>query len=224
MSRRAIMGIFAGSAAFALSGCGSYGDNSYRARVTVEIETSAGLKRGSSVMEVHASKQLQIIAGQTSGASGLRGEAVVVDTPNGPIFMLLKSAHSANSFAGEMTVALATEAEGGIDNYVAAVRRLGGWFSGTATAELPREDWPMMVRFKDINDPKSVEAVDPAAIGVKRIMLETTSDDVTTGIEKRLGWLPNQNGSFVRRLSVPDPTNPPIAAMLNKRDFSTEIK
>ena len=47
----------------------------------------------------------------------------------------------------------------------------------------------MMVRFRNINDPKSVERVKPEAIGVKRILLETTSDDVTTGIEKRLGWL-----------------------------------
>lgn len=47
----------------------------------------------------------------------------------------------------------------------------------------------MMVRFRDLNDPKSVERVDPDAICVRRITAETTSDDVTTGIEKRLGWL-----------------------------------
>jgi hypothetical protein len=71
--------------------------------------------------------------------------------------------------------------------HMAAGKRLGGE-NGTK-ADLPRADWPMILRFRDINDPKSVEQVDPEAIGVKRIMLETTGDEVTVGIEKRLGWL-----------------------------------
>ena len=56
-------------------------------------------------------------------------------------------------------------------------------------AELSRADWPLMVRFGDINDPKTVEQVDPDTIGVKRIVLETTRADVTTGIEKRIPWI-----------------------------------
>lgn len=46
-----------------------------------------------------------------------------------------------------------------------------------------------MVRFRDINDPRTVEMVEPEAVGVKRILLEATQDPVTTGIEKRLGWM-----------------------------------
>ena len=97
------------------------------------------------------------------------------------------------------------------------------WFS-EYRAELPRADWPLMVRFGDISDPKTVEQVDPDTIGVKRILLETTRDDVTTGIEKRLGWLPTVNGSLTRRLASPDPANPPFSARVHGRDFSTEIK
>ena len=40
------------------------------------------------------------------------------------------------------------------------MRKLGGWFA-SAKAELRPEDWPMVVRFRDLNDPKSVEEVDP---------------------------------------------------------------
>jgi hypothetical protein len=54
-------------------------------------------------------------------------------------------------------------------------------------------------------------------------LLETTTDDVTIGIERKLAWLPRQTGTFVKRLSVPDPTNPPIAAILTRRDFSTQL-
>jgi hypothetical protein len=137
------------------------------------------------------------------------------------LFVLLKDGDGSNNYSGQLWHALNGGADLDNDDVMAFVAKMGG---GDYKAELPRAEWPMMVRFRDLNDPKSVERVDPAAAGVRRILLETTKDDVTVGIEKRLGWLPNQNGSFVRRLSVPDPTNPPIAAILNKRDFSTELK
>ena len=54
----------------------------------------------------------------------------------------------------------------------------------------------MLVTFGDINDPKSVERIDPAAIGVRRIIVEVTDEPVTTGIEKRLGWLGSHRGSL----------------------------
>ena len=55
----------------------------------------------------------------------------------------------------------------------------------------------MLVRFRDVGDPKSVEVVDAGDLaksfgpGVKlrRIMLAVTDDPATTGIEKRLGWV-----------------------------------
>ena len=81
----------------------------------------------------------------------------------------------------------------------------------------------MIVKFRDLNDPKSVEMVDPVAIGVKRIVIETTGDAVTAGIEERLGWLPTHIGSLVKR-----PTNVligdmPEAQRLTVREFIREI-
>jgi hypothetical protein len=209
-----------------LSGCGMFGGNlaSYRFRMTVEVATVQGMKSGSSVMEGFASRIVVVDPRNLRGSGGLKGEAVVVDLSDGPVFVLLKVPVAGDGLDNVEKRALSPQMQrGNFEAYLDAVTRLGGWFN-SAKAELPRKDWPMMVRLRDLRDPKSVERVDPDAIGVKRIMLETTGDVVTTGIEKRLGWLPNQNGSFVRRLSVPDPTNPPIAAILNKRDFSTEIK
>lgn len=57
----------------------------------------------------------------------------------------------------------------------------------------------MMVTFGDEADPTSVAEVDPddlaatfgEGVKVKRITVELTDDPVTTGIEERLGWLPN---------------------------------
>jgi hypothetical protein len=62
--------------------------------------------------------------------------------------------------------------------------------------DLPQWLYPLLVTFGDINDPKSVQRVDPAnlaasfgpGIRLKRITVEVTDDDVTSGIEKRLRW------------------------------------
>ena len=72
-----------------------------------------------------------------------------------------------------------------------------------------RDAWPMFVTFGDASDPKTVRAVTPEEIGVDRITIEITDEEVTTGIEKRLpkadekgffNWdgksNPNENGIF----------------------------
>ena len=114
----------------------------------------------------------------------------MVDLPNGPMFVTLKMPVSGNDLGALATLTLAPSTRrGDVDAFIDAVRTLGDAREGEAKAALPRADWPLMVRFGDINDPKTVEQVDPDTIGVKRIVLETTRADVTTGIEKRLGWL-----------------------------------
>jgi hypothetical protein len=63
--------------------------------------------------------------------------------------------------------------------------------------DVPLARLPMLVRFGDVNDPKTVERVDPFDLaasfepGVKllRATIEMTKDPVTTGIEKTLPWL-----------------------------------
>lgn len=182
-------GLLASPIAFALTGCSLPGSASYRFRMTVEAHTPAGLRNGSSVMEESASRQIFRTSETGPGSGGTRGEAVVVDLPAGPLFVLLKMPDARGEVGGYVTDALNHGGHlGGFEPYFAAVKRLGGWF-GHAKAQLPREDWPMMVRFRDINDPKSVERIDPNTAGVTRILLETTRDEVTRGIEKRLSWL-----------------------------------
>ena len=188
MARRGVMGVLAGAAV--LGGCGILGDEkSYRFRMTIEVETPQGLKTGSGVYEISARKLIALTSEEHEGSAGARGEATVVDLAGGPLFVLLKNNDAGQPLHARVTAALAPGAPlNPIASYVATVGDLGGMFA-SAKAELPREDWPLMVRFRDIDDPKSVEKVDPEAIGVKRIVVETTGDEVTTGIEKRLGWL-----------------------------------
>jgi hypothetical protein len=55
----------------------------------------------------------------------------------------------------------------------------------------------MLVDFRELSDPKSVEQIDPAnfaaafgsGVSLRRATIEVTNDPVTTGIEARLPWL-----------------------------------
>ena len=158
--------------------------------MTVEVQTLHGTRTGFSVMEMVANSR--IAAGTQSDArytAGLStGEALVVDLHDGPIFVLLTMPNSSNNFSEVIFDVLNGTKRLSNDDMMIFVRKMGAP-GANYRGDLPRDQWPQMVRFRDINDPKSVEAVDPDAIGVKRIWVETTSDPVTTGIEKRLGWI-----------------------------------
>jgi hypothetical protein len=202
---RAIAGLTVALLVFAWS----QSTSSYRFRMTVEIETPQGLRTGSSVMEEGAYKKLKLTSEEHGGGGYTHGEAVVVDLPDGPVFALLTLGDGQQPLGYIVTNALAPDMKlADIDAYVATVGKLGRPWSGSVKADLPRlrdigaqfrenryeNGWPVMVRFRDIKVPKSVERVDPAKIGVKRIWVETTSDPVTRGIEKRLAWLDNMEG------------------------------
>lgn len=189
MARRSVLGVIAGGLAATLSGCGLFGRNSYRFRMTVQVETPLGVKTGSSVYEVEGRRSMALTSEEHKGSISVRGEALVVDLPRGPLFVTLKMPQGRGMLAGAATRALAPETKrGDFDALMAAVGRLGRMF-GSAQADLPRADWPLMVRFGDLTEPSTVEQVSPEVIGVQRVVLETTGDDVTTGIEKHLGWL-----------------------------------
>jgi hypothetical protein len=232
LARRETLGLIAGGAATLLGGCHLGSSAHYKFRMTVEVETSQGLKSGSSVIEVRVTRGMAI--GDSSGiSSGVYGEAVVVELPDGPLFVLLKMPNAGQPLQSVVPDALLGRRSDGSDGVMSDTAKLGStWFS-EYRAELPRtrdhgsqasnNNWPMMVRFRNINDPRSVEAIQPEAIGVKRILLETTSDDVTTGIEKRLRWLPSLRGSLSPRLEAPNPSNPLLSAQITVVDFSTEI-
>jgi len=189
MARRGALGILAGTVAAALSSCGwLFKSASYRFRMTVEVETPEGVRTGSSVYEAMASKSPALTSQEHEGSGGLRGEAVVVDLPGGPLFVTLKMPVAGETLDGAATLALAPDTKrGDVDAYVAAVDRLSRTVG--ARAELPRKDWPLMVRFRNIHEPKSVAEVDPQTEGIRRISIETTRDEVKTGIEKILPWI-----------------------------------
>jgi len=229
MARRETLALLAGSATVLLSGCGTRSSAKYRFRMTVDVETPQGLKSGSSVLEVRLARGMAV--GDSSGvSSGVFGEAVVVDLPSGPLFVLLKMPDAGPPLQAIVPEALLGRRSDGPDGVMSDTAKLGSTWFGEYRAELPRtrdrgsqvsnNNWPMMVRFRNLSDPMSVEEVLPDAVGVKRVLLETTHDDVTTGIEQRLRWLPDLHGSYLHGGT----TSRGAPLGLDGGSFSTEIK
>jgi hypothetical protein len=183
-------------------------------KLTVAVETPDGVKTGSAVTRVSALWGRQLLSG--NGVSfGVMGEATVVELPNGQYLFALVSNQSTRSdgFLILATEYVANEAfseqlSGGkqlvADDTRSELFEKLQVFRGSRT--LPRDQYPLLVTFTDINDPKSVKLVDPANLAatfgqgyqLKSIALEITDEDVTNGrIEKILGWLSQENPIFI---------------------------
>jgi len=209
MARRGVLGMLAGGAAALLSGCNPFGSNySYRYKITVEVVTPQGLKSGYAVHETLVSNS-NIDLGELSGKRGMRtrGEAVAVDLPGGQVLFAL---------VPRDTLVQSVLDPDWKNDWVASAQAISGGDTPQGpiamTPTTPKEryksgqkivedvpSYPMLVRFRDINDPKTVEEVDPADLAasfgagfkLKRITVEVTDEDVTVEIAKRLGWLNN---------------------------------
>lgn len=193
MALRTVLVVLSCASAMALSACWkTEPDNVLRYKMTVEVETLEGIKSGFAVREMILSTDN--IMRPTTGR--IRGEAVAVDLPG-----------------GKTLFALLTGGDGDVDYAMQIGGRAQVW--GKSPSELratPIELYPiapdtialnhtnplpMLVMFRDVGVPKSVERVDPtnvaakfgAGVKLKRITVNRTDDTVTTGVEKRLHWL-----------------------------------
>lgn len=179
----------------------------YRYRLTVEVDTPEGLRTGSSVIEVETGKGRSAMAPAGSVIMyNLRGEAVTVDLGEGRYLFALLRSKSEVDWAKQVMFLLTppVRSSDGKD-YEATFQDM---LKRTGEIELPRyfrnsghiknrPARPMLVTFGDIDDPTSVEEVDPDdlattfgdGVSLKRITVQLTDDPVTTGIEQRLAWL-----------------------------------
>jgi hypothetical protein len=186
----------------------AYPSVTVRYRLTLEAQVDGEPRTGSGVIEVSYSKQPELME-QKALLVEYRGEAVVLDLgPRGVLFALLKADTDSRS-SPEWIVLRAFDFPGGslprpVEEGVKQVKRLSG------KRELPLSSLPLLVRFRDLNDPKTVERVDPLDIGksfgagakLVRATLEIvpagiwplswygiTGMPITAKIEKRLPWL-----------------------------------
>jgi hypothetical protein len=235
MARRGVLGILAGGAAALLSGCGLIGGNSYRFKMTVEVETPQGVKTGSSVYEVSAFKTSELITGGGSSDSTLKGEAVAVDLPDGKtLFALLRMANGTSGDDNLAIMSLKTmDPAMSITTRDESARRIRSGDGIKSPAEVAAKDYPMLVTFGDINDPASVKLVDPAdfagsfgpGVRLKRITVAVTDEAVTSAIGNKFPWWEEFQNKHLDGSSTvaTDLTTQNAAARLSLGSFTTEL-
>lgn len=213
LGSRAICMAFIATAVVSLTGCGSAPTHSYRFKLTVEVTTPAGLRSGMSVYEVSAKSLNAILPDQADRTWSTKGEAVVVDLPGGQtLFALLKT----GAIHGDMASLSMEALDPAFNNdVVESARRISQGQGISSPAIVERTNYPVLVRFKNISDPKSIQNVnsdDLAAIfgtgfAVKRIFVEVSDAPVTAGIEKRLPSYGPETGfdKWYEKLSFSDP-------------------
>ena len=160
---------------------------SWNYKITVNIETPEGVKTGSAVRQVLNRDNTLFgkkIPEAPSRLSAVKGEAVVIDLgERGVVFGLIE-----HGSYGELYAAFPTETPAslkGVDYYNSLP--MG------AKAELPKENWPKMAMFSDIDDPKSVKAVNKLDLSKtfgngyswKSITIQIVNEPVTWGIVDR---------------------------------------
>jgi hypothetical protein len=234
MARRGVLGLLAGAATFVLSGCGFFGGNSYRFKMTVEVDTPQGMKSGSSVYAVMGTSTTDLATGGSSSFTDVRGEALMVDLPDGKmLFALLRRANATggNDNLAQLSMRALDPAYNGAA--IESAKRIASSDGITSPGAARAEDNPLLVTFADINDPTSVTRVDPADLAaslgagfrLKRIMVEVTDEDVTVGIQKKFPWwekLKNRHLDGTSTVAT-DLTAQNIAARLSLDSFTTEV-
>jgi hypothetical protein len=175
-----------------------------RHRWTYEVEVDGKVHTGSGVMETTTSTGL-LCGGPGIGypCQSFRGEAVPIDLGSrGIIFALLVSPNGGDSHVMLMPEKIANRMNltksWSVPGKDTRVTTWAGLAQNGLKADLLPEEIPMLVRFRDVNDPKTIERLEPAkhstmfvsAARLIRASIETTSDDVTIGIASFLHWLP----------------------------------
>ena len=166
--------------------------------MTVEVETPQGLKTGFSVMEMSGGSSMLALNGRTVDL-GFICEAVPVDLPGGQTLFMLITGHGGSNIMSQVIRGFDPSYPQS-EKLVALIAELARPSSiGRVGIVTPAKynEYPTMVRFRDLNDPKTVERVDPNDLaksfgpGVKlnRVFMTVTDEPVTKTIGKRLTWL-----------------------------------
>jgi len=205
-----------------MAGCGWFAERwEWNQKLTVEVSTPNGARSGSAVSHV-SWREANALGNYPAD---YRGEATVVDLGQG---------HYLFALIGEPTKQIAAytlHAELG-EQRSDYGKLLPKVIAFRGVRDVPRDRYPLLVTFTDINDPTTVHRVDPdnlaAAFGpgvsLKRITLEITNEPVSDGgIKNLVGWLATVGDGMLdgRRISTSEAENS-LANDLSRLNFKSE--
>lgn len=171
-------------------------------KLSVDVDDNGVMRHGEGVIGVYfQSNGFMLIDKTPHWSIGVRGEAFAVDLgERGAMFVLLSDdrtrKRSAEAGRGALFWYFGDSFGDLPPNYIGKLR-LDEFMRNRAVVEVKPDALPMLVRFGDINDPKSAERVDPehldASFGpgarLARATVQITDQPVSTGIENRLRWV-----------------------------------
>jgi hypothetical protein len=211
-----------------------------RCRRIVIVDTPEGQRSGSSVIEdkTHFPGGLTRAQGYAVTGEG-QGEATVVDLgARGLLFATLASEEGIKSggrgnlsgagcyapFPREKFPGKFERGGSPTDEYVAYLDELN---RQQPKGDVPLKYLPILVRFRDLSDPTSVELVDPsdlaasfgAGVKLERMSIEITDAPVTRGIEAVLPWLGNRGSQYIIPPTFGPVAHLPLVKLLTYNDF-----
>ena len=170
----------------------TYPTYTYRYRMTVNVEVDGQLRSGSSVIEVRVSKQPRFLADIPPLEYGVTGEAVYVDLGEHRSVLALLASGASGQDVDFLWRIVPSHFKLNLfeDRSLAQLPTLHGRW------ELAQDEFPTFISFEQPDDPKSArrvsenEAVQISGqrIRLRGVTIEITDDQVTRGIENRLGW------------------------------------
>lgn len=189
----------------------------YRYRMTVEVETPQGPRAGWAVREVRLERLHKLRWGSIGARIMERGEAVAVDLPGGQTLFALICLDPSLTWSSGFGEGMKS-----VWDAAKADKRIGV-MSPMPQCPAERSGYPQLVRFRDPDDAKSIELVDPAnlaaafgaGVTLRRITIQMTDDPVTVDVERRLPDFGPATGYFDWRRSLPNGDS--------RREFSKEL-
>jgi hypothetical protein len=173
---------------------------SWNQKLTVTVETPQGERSGSAVVYERVTYGQQFMSGSLVQYD-IKGEATVVEVAPGKYLFALLGEASTKELATRVWWESFTEEQKRDPGKAYRIIE-----SAREAREVPPKEYPLLVTFTDINDPKCVKMVDPANLAtsfgsgynLKSITLEITDEEVTEGkVESVLEWLSSLKGALV---------------------------
>lgn len=199
MLRRPVFLILVSGMLALLSACSSIMAHwTYRYRLTVEVERAGKIYSGSSVIEVRRDQNINGIGAR------VKGEAVAIDVGReGTLFALLWGRRQGEAWPYSVVHNAFADRLGTVNMVdVGALSHLENLTGANAT--LSPNEYPMLVRFRNIKDPRTIESLHydmsrrniENNFQINRIYIEMSSEPVTEKILQKLPWLHDHRGSM----------------------------
>jgi len=197
-----LVALFLGLCGWWMFNGGAPSPRTYGYRLTLYVETPEGERIGSNVVQVKTRFYVGLQRALNSYSSvAVRGEATVVDLGSrGLLFIAFRGDTTRGGTTGFRICKWSSSFSRARNFEELVERRLSAYLDELMRrkpkADLPLKELPMLVRFRDTNDPATVERVDPDNLDASFGRGDAQTDDagdhgrpVSNGIVKQLPWL-----------------------------------